>query len=808
MSTVTGDQFNNILNGTSGDDQLFGLAGNDVLTSNDGNDYLDGGDGNDTLNSGNGNDTLVGGNGNDLLDGGNGNDFYTGGAGYDTFIMTIDNAAASNEISDFERGVDRIDLSKLGIADFATLQTLLGQDNNNNAGFSFYRNDGAQSMLLLGINQDDLIPTNFIFSSTFSNDTIVGSNLKDDLFGGLGNDVVSGGLGNDRLFGEGGDDILYGNTASNINGNADGQDFLYGGAGNDQLFGGSDTDQLFGGDGNDKLDGSAGNDFMTGGAGYDTFILRSENGPQNDSILDFDVSQDKIDVTALGISDFDTIKALSGSSSQADYAIIYNIHGYENLLFFKHVLPGSLTASNIIFATTSVNQTFTGDIQNNDLFGALGNDTLSGGAGRDRLFGEQGNDLLYGYLSTDANGSGDDRDSLYGGAGNDQLFGGGGDDTLSGGSGDDILSGGVGGDTFEGGSGNDTASYLNSASAVTIRLWNNTTWGGDALNDHLSNIENITGSKAGNDTLVGNALNNVLDGSIGADYMNGREGNDTYFIDNGGDVISDYSGIDTVNSSISYTLAATLENLALLGTGGLSGTGNALNNSLSGNGGNNTLNGLDGVDTVSYANASAGVTVNLANSAAQNTLGAGTDTLLNFENLTGSGFNDVLIGNAGNNTLTGGAGVDRLTGGTGADSFMFTSALGVDTVTDFASGSDKLLFSQAGIRIGDGDTLLEGGVVRAFGTGGFANSAEGVIMQQNIGGTITTSSAATAIGSATAAYALGKTVLFAVDNGTATGLFLFTAANTDALVSFSELTQLAIIGNTANTALTDYGFAA
>ncbi|ASF47357.1 beta strand repeat-containing protein [Methylovulum psychrotolerans] len=812
---ITGTNAGEQLNGTAGNDQIFGLGGIDVLVGLDGNDTLYGGDDNDTL---------YGGNGNDILDGGNGSDYYIGGAGQDTFVIDTENTPASNTISDFELGVDRIDLRQLGIADFATLQNILVEDNNNNAGLGFYRNDNWITSLMIGIRKDDLFAADFIFATNISNDTLNGGNMKDDLFGGLGNDILSGGLGDDRLFGESGDDILYGNTAGQINGTLDGIDSLYGGAGNDRLYGGSSGynsigrlqgDQLFGGDGNDILDGGAGDDFMTGGAGTDTFILRSESGSQNDSITDFDVTQDKIDVTALGISDFDTIKALSFLSTTLDSALIYYANGFENAVFFLHVLPGSLTASNAILAAANTNDTLTGDTnpdinnKNDDLFAGLGNDKLSGGTGNDRLFGEQGDDLLYGYLSSSPSGNNNDgRDILLGGAGNDQLFGGGDNDTLNGGTGDDILTGGTGGDSLDGGTGTDTASYLDSAFAVTVRLWDNTATGGDASGDSLSNIENLTGSQAGNDILVGNVGNNVLNGAGGADYMNGREGNDTYFVDNAGDVISDYSGLDTVNSSITYTLGNQLENLNLLGAGGLNGTGNTLNNTLSGTSGNNILNGLDGTDTVSYTNASAGISVNLGISGAQNTLGAGTDTVLNFENLTGSSFNDTLIGTASANTLTGGAGTDKLTGGAGADMFVFNSAVGFDAVNDFASGSDKLLVSQAGIHIGNGNALVDGGVVRASGTGGFANSAELVIMQQNISGGITTSSAAAAIGSATAAYTVGHTALFVVDNGTASGIFLFTAANADAQVTASELTTIAILGTNANTSLADYGFIA
>ena len=135
--------------------------------------------------------------------------------------------------------------------------------------------------------------------------------------------------------------------------------------------------------------------------------------------------------------------------------------------------------------------------------------------------------------------------------------------------------------------------------------------------------------------------------------------------------------------------------------------------------------GAAGSDTASYADATAGVTVNLAIATAQNTVGAGTDTLFNFENLTGSNFNDKLTGNAaantlyglggndslngaagidtlsgaaGNDRLIGGAGNDSLDGGVGTDSFVFDKAFGKDTITGFVAagaGHDTIDFSTA-----------------------------------------------------------------------------------------------------------------
>jgi len=70
---------------------------------------------------------------------------------------------------------------------------------------------------------------------------------------------------------------------------------------------------------------------------------------------------------------------------------------------------------------------------------------------------------------------------------------------------------------------------------------------------------------------------------------------------------------------------------------------------------------------LSYAGAAAGVTVSLALTTAQNTLGAGTDSIRGFENLTGSDFNDALTGSRSANVLVGGDGDDSLNGDSGDD---------------------------------------------------------------------------------------------------------------------------------------------
>jgi len=242
----------------------------------------------------------------------------------------------------------------------------------------------------------------------------------------------------------------------------------------------------------------------------------------------------------------------------------------------------------------------------------------------------------------DFSGTGD-RDFFMGGAGDDHIFGGGEDDGLGGGDGNDTLNGDDGDDELFG--------------------------------------------EAGDDWLIGGA---------GADTMEGGIGNDRYDIDNPDDIVTEGAneGTDTVASSITHTLAANFENLELAGSATIDGTGNALSNNLNGNDADNALFGLEGHDTLSggtgddlleggagndlikggndrdtatYANAVAAVTVNLALTTAQNTAGAGVDTLSSIENLIGSGYADILTGNAYSNLLNGMAGDDRLIGGEGAD---------------------------------------------------------------------------------------------------------------------------------------------
>jgi Ca2+-binding RTX toxin-like protein len=341
--------------------------------------------------------------------------------------------------------------------------------------------------------------------------------------------------------------------------------------------------------------------------------------------------------------------------------------------------------------------------------------------------------------------------------------GGSGDDVLIGNSASNVLNGNGGADTMLGRAGDDryivdhvddSVSEVDGegtdtvASAITYTLGaaleNLELTGVDAIDGTGNGLANrITGNSAAN-VLTGGAGNDVLDGGAGADTLVGGADDDLYFVDDGGDVATELEGegIDTVSSSVSYTLAANVEDLVLTGTAA-NGTGNGLDNRISANGVANRIDGGAGTDTVSYANSSSGVIASLV-------VGLGVwgdakgDRYVSIEGIEGSGFNDVLTGgNAadtvsglagddilaglggndvilggdgrdilsggsgndrldggagddvlsgddGNDTLIGGAGDDRLSGGSGLDVFKFAELGGEDEITDFRKGQDKI----------------------------------------------------------------------------------------------------------------------
>jgi Ca2+-binding RTX toxin-like protein len=464
-----------------------------------------------------------------------------------------------------------------------------------------------------------------------------GGSGNDVLDGGAGADTMAGGAGNDTYFvddagdvvsespGEGTDIVhssvsftadgdlenltLIGTAAINGTGNSlanvirgnNSANVLDGGIGNDTLIANNGDDTLIGGAGNDTLSGGLGADAMSGGSGNDTYNV--------DNVGDL-----VIENAAEGT---DTVV------STIDYALTANV---ENLSLSGAALAG------------------TGNSLANAIRGTDGNNVLDGGAGADKLYGYAGDDTYHVDTSSDRTaeipGGGNDTviastsyrlfsyiENLtltgtagFGGTGNvednvitgnsgaNSLLGLEGSDTLIGNGGNDWLDGGLGADTMTGGTGSDTYTVDNALDSVTENAGEGTDLVRSRIDYTLgANVENLTflGTAdldgTGNDlanALRGNAGDNVLDGGAGADKLYGYGGNDTFIIDNAGDGIAEAAGggTDTAMASVSYSLAANVENLTLTGSANIDGTGNGLDNVITGNAGANTLSGGLGAD--------------------------------------------------------------------------------------------------------------------------------------------------------------------------------------------------------------------
>ncbi|SIS18500.1 Ca2+-binding protein, RTX toxin-related [Aquipseudomonas alcaligenes] len=423
------------------------------------------------------------------------------------------------------------------------------------------------------------------------------------------------------------------------------------------------NDRLTGNEWSNVLNGGAGADRMSGGDGNDTYHV--------DNAGDV-VSEINADIATGGN---DTVY-----SALASYTLGANL---ENLR---------------ISATGNANGN--GNALNNALYGGTGNNILDGKAGADSMFGGNGSDTYYvddagdlvSETNTDAATGGSDTVvsslasySLGNNVENLVLLSSG----AANGTGNalnNIIYAGAGNNIVDGAGGSDTLSYLYASQGITVSLAIATAQvTGGSGEDTLLNIEHLTGSNyddklTGNgaaNKLVGNAGKDVLNGGAGADNMIGGDGNDIYYVDNSGDVVSESNaststgGVDTVYSYVSsYTLGSNLENLRINASGTANATGNSLNNVIYAGAGNNVLNGGSGADTLSYLYANQGVSVSLAVTTAQATGGSGNDTVVNFEHLSGSKYDDKLTGNSAANKLVGDAGKDILNGGAGADTMI------------------------------------------------------------------------------------------------------------------------------------------
>ncbi len=411
--------------------------------------------------------------------------------------------------------------------------------------------------------------------------------------------------------------------------------------GNDLMRGAEAVVALNGGAGDDILIDGAGSQTLTGGAGADVFVF-TEDGV-TDTILDFDPTRDRIDLTLLPFfrnpsqvqvtyttdgailvfgDETIVVRTVNGRPlTPAQIALM--TFGTEAMRF--DVERGTSQPPRPVLNGTSGNDSLTGGAAGEDFIGGAGNDTLSGGGGDDLFVGGAGFDvvsfasLTQGMvidLADPARSSAVFRTAAYDGIEGfiatdlaDRLFGAGGNDWFDAAAGDDSLFGWLGQDTLAGGGGND---------------WLDGGTGADRLD-----------GGAGADTIFGGWGNDTLSGGVGDDKMVGGRDDDSLSGATGNDTLSGGEGRDT----------------------------------LAGGDGNDVLDGGDDNDLL---------------------LGdAGSDRL------SGGFGNDTLNAGSGGDTLDGGAGNDLLIGGSEADVFVFERLVAGerDTIQDFADGVDRIRIS-------------------------------------------------------------------------------------------------------------------
>jgi Ca2+-binding RTX toxin-like protein len=735
-----------IINGGNGNDVLYGTTADDYLDGGTGADTLNGGIGYDTYvvdnvgdvvievdgfgvvqssvsfslsnnvdaliltgtaainGTGNvGNNSLIGNEATNILIGEAGRDFLDGGAGADTLIGgTGDDTYVVDNAGDVViEGGGEVDFYGWLIVNFDQVQSSVSYTLSNN----------VENLTLTGTAAINGTGNGLA-------NVLTGNEAANILNGGVGSDTLNGGAGADTLIGEAGADILIGEA---------GADTLNGGAGADVLNGGAGADVLIGGIGAGILDGGAGADTLVGGTDNDRYYV--------DDVGDIvmEAADEGIDWVESSVSYIlgDTIENLALTGTAA-------INGTGN----------------------GGNNVLIGNYEANFLDGGVGADTLDGGYGNDTYVVDNVGDIVKGggqlVQSSVSYTLGANLANLtltgtaaINGTGNSFS------NVLTGNSAANILISAGGGDTLIGGAGSDTyvvtydADVIIETSTLSTEIDTVMSVFGRTLGN---NLENLIVTGLGADTLIGNSLtnhltgnraSNLLNGEAGADTLVGGLGNDTYIVDNVGDVVTESSTlateIDVVQSSVSYTLSNNLEKLILTGADAINGTGNSLANTLTGNDASNVLNGGAGADTLvgglgndTYVinsvvdvvtESSALLTeIDVVQSSVSYVLGNNLESLILTGtaalNGSGNGLANTLTGNVAGNRLDGGAGADTLVGGLGNDTYVvnLSGDVVIETST-LSTETDTVQSSSTYVLSANLENLVLTGTAATNGTG-------------------------------------------------------------------------------------------
>jgi Ca2+-binding RTX toxin-like protein len=749
MEYLTGLDGNDTISGGAGDDQIMGDAGNDRLFGNTGNDLLDGGTGNDTyyFNIGDGRDAII-----ELTPGDNNRVVF--GAGVSVQNLHVMQAGPDVVIELIGTG------DIVGNGDSLRLTNTVFDPNGPRAVSQFEFADGL--VLNLDQLQTILVGTNDrnfpdFLEGTSGNDTIVALDGPDRIAGHAGNDTLIGGQGADAYsfnLGDGQDVIIDSDPSSEFF-NVD-----------SVQFGAGITQEIMtpGRMGNDLVvDITSGDritvrDWYTSPANQIEFWLFADNSmlnaaqlqawadnlsPQVARPLDAQsANEDTPFYFAIPFGTFvdpNSTDLLRFSATLADGSPLPSWLSFDAIYGLFTGQPGNNDVGNLsvrVTATDNYGMSVTNDfalaVLNVNDAPTIANSLLDSATAEENTFTyvvpattfadvDQGDTLTYAATLTD----GTALPSWLNFNAVTRTFS---SNLLDGNAG--VLNVRVTATDQSSASVFDdfTITIADSIATVINGTSSNNTLNGTAFRDVINGL-------GGTDTLYGYAGNDILDGGAGSDTMYGGAGDDSYVVNSTGDKVIENAneGIDTVSSSVSFTLGNNVENLTLTGSASLSATGNTLDNvlignsagnTLTGNAGNDWLDGGAGSDTMRGGTGNDTYVVSSSGDVVTENANEGTDTVrtsisytlgTNVENLvltgagnasgTGNSLNNSLIGNSASNTLTGNAGNDvlqglggndTLRGGTGSDTYLFARGDGVDTISENDStvgNTDTVSFS-------------------------------------------------------------------------------------------------------------------
>ena len=324
------------------------------------------------------------------------------------------------------------------------------------------------------------------------------------------------------------------------------------------------------------------------------------------------------------------------------------------------------------------------------LIGSDDLDTFTALAGDDKIYGFGGNDQII---------AGTGNDTIYGGDGDDNIQPGAGDDTVYGEGGNDTIYLSAGADIEDGGDGIDTIIFGPDQTTlpVTINLATGRyhfTSQIASSTQNLFSIENITSEGAADLTIYDTDGINVITTNTGNDTIHSAGGNDTITTGSGNDTVYLGNGTYTVDLGAGDDKVYLTTNASSIN--GNTGTDEAI------------VRAFDGFVDV-YIDLKFSTYFVPSKLTAQDGMDV---SLQNFEKVTidgnvaatilGTASADTLVGDAAADTITGREGADILTGGSRSDKFVFTTGdTGIteataDTITDFATGTDKIDISTVG----------------------------------------------------------------------------------------------------------------